>query len=95
MATQQSTVATLYAPKPLTEMDRDDKLRACYQHACLKYAVNQEMSNATFRQRLGLPDRSYHIASRIITAALDGGWIRLANSEERSNRYEKYLPAWA
>jgi ATP-dependent DNA helicase RecG len=32
------TQAIIYGPRPLREMDHRDKIRACYQHACLKYA---------------------------------------------------------
>lgn len=37
--------ATLYAYKSLREMDKEDKVRACYQHCCLKYVSSDFMTN--------------------------------------------------
>ncbi|MBF0476425.1 MAG: putative DNA binding domain-containing protein, partial [Deltaproteobacteria bacterium] len=33
----ENTRAVLFAHRPLTKMDKDDRVRACYLHACLKY----------------------------------------------------------
>ena len=35
-----STRAVLFAYKELRKMDRDERQRACYQHACLRYVTN-------------------------------------------------------
>jgi predicted HTH transcriptional regulator len=35
--TGESTRAVLFAHRPLTKMDKQDRVRACYLHACLKY----------------------------------------------------------
>lgn len=37
----QAMVVTLYRRLPLWEMSKDDRLRVCYQHACLKYVSNE------------------------------------------------------
>ena len=42
-----STRAVLFANRPLSEMDRSERLRACYQHACLRYVLHQPMTNAS------------------------------------------------
>lgn len=39
------TQAVLYGPRPLRDMSPRDKVRACYQHACLKAANGETMSN--------------------------------------------------
>ncbi|TGH27853.1 MAG: transcriptional regulator, partial [Aphanocapsa feldmannii 277cI] len=49
-----STRAVLFAPKPLSTMDKVERIRACYQHACLQYVVRQPMTNASLRKRLGI-----------------------------------------
>ena len=36
-STDGATVATLFAPKALSEMDREERVRACYLHASLRY----------------------------------------------------------
>jgi predicted HTH transcriptional regulator len=40
--------AILYAHKEFREMERKDKIRACYQHCCLKYVSNEIMTNKSF-----------------------------------------------
>ena len=46
--------AILYAPRALKEMTREDKIRACYQHCCLKYVNRERMTNQTLRERFKL-----------------------------------------
>jgi ATP-dependent DNA helicase RecG len=50
------TVVTVYGPKPFDDMDRDDRVRACYQHCALKWVVSQRMTNQSLRGRFGLPE---------------------------------------
>jgi predicted HTH transcriptional regulator len=39
------TRATLFAYKPLTEMDKAERIRACYLHACLKRVMSDYLTN--------------------------------------------------
>ncbi len=48
------TRVILYAPRSLRNMDKNDKTRACYQHACLKYVSGAYMTNQTLRERLAV-----------------------------------------
>ena len=48
------TVATIYGPQPFEEMDRNDRIRACYLHCALKYVMNEHMTNGSLRERFGL-----------------------------------------
>ena len=48
------TKVILYSYKQLSEMDRDDKLRACYQHACLQYVSGEKMTNESLRTRFNI-----------------------------------------
>jgi len=59
-----STVAVLYGPRQFTQMDREERIRACYQHACLLYVSGKRMANVTLRKRLGIKESSYTLASR-------------------------------
>lgn len=52
--TANHTRAVLFAPRSLTRMDKEDRVRAVYQHACLKWVTRQHMTNTTVRQRFGL-----------------------------------------
>ena len=48
------TRAVLFAHKPLAAMDKPDRVRACYLHACLCYVTRKEMTNTTLRARFGV-----------------------------------------
>lgn len=89
------TQAIIYGPRPLREMDHRDKIRACYQHACLKYAQGQTMTNQSFRERMGIAEQNYSIASRIIAEAIEDGKIKPYDPENKSKKHAKYIPFWA
>ena len=87
------TRAILYAPRPLREMGRLDKIRACYQHACLKFANGEQMTNQSFRERMGIAEANYPMASRIIADTLEAGLIKLYDPENKSKKLTKYIPS--
>ena len=58
------------------DLDRQERIYACYQHACLKYVTNDKMTNLTLRERLGIDKQNYPMASRIIKDALVAGKIK-------------------
>lgn len=76
-------------------MDRREKIRACYQHACLKHANGQTMTNQSFRERMGIAEKNYSIASRIIADALEEGLIKPYDPENKSKKHAQYIPAFA
>ena len=39
------TVVTIYGPRDFEGMDRDDRIRACYQHCALKWVMSERMTN--------------------------------------------------
>ncbi|MGI4820950.1 MAG: ATP-binding protein [Janthinobacterium lividum] len=88
------TQAILYGPRPLRDMDHRDKVRACYQHACLKYANGQTMTNQTFRERMGIAESNYPMASRIIAETLEAGLIKPYDPDNKSKKHAKYIPSW-
>jgi predicted HTH transcriptional regulator len=88
------TRAVLFAHKPLSAMDKADRVRACYLHACLRYVMRQPMSNASLRQRLGIDDRNIATASRLLGEAVESGLIVIADPEA-GTRIRSYLPFWA
>lgn len=50
----ENTQAVLFAHQPYQQMGREDRIRACYLHACLQYVRGEEMTNSTLRQRFGI-----------------------------------------
>ena len=89
------TRVTLFAHKTLRQMDKDDKIRACYLHACLKYVSGEDMTNASLRERFGIEERNYSMASRIISEGIKSGLIKDRDPDSSSKKHAKYIPFWA
>ena len=92
---EQQTRVTMYSYKPLSDLSKNEKIRACYQHACLKYVSNEKMTNQTLRERLKINDQNAAIASRIIRDALSAKVVKEEDAENKSRKYASYLPFWA
>ncbi|HEU0012475.1 MAG TPA: RNA-binding domain-containing protein [Longimicrobium sp.] len=91
----EHTVAVLYAPRPLAQMDRADRIRACYQHAVLQWMAHRQLTNASLRERLGISDANSAIASRLIADTLGEGLIKPEDPENRSRKHARYIPFFA
>ena len=94
-ATSSHTRAVLFAYRKLADMDRADRVRACYQHACLKYVSNDTMTNASLRQRFSIEERNYSMAWRIIRETLNAGLVKRLDPGSKSKKHAKYVPFWA
>jgi ATP-dependent DNA helicase RecG len=92
---QKRTVTTLTAYKEFNEMDKSDKVRACFQHCVLRYLIGEKMTNQSLRERFGLNSRQSDVASRIVGLAVEEGLIKLEDPDSSSRRYAKYIPYWA
>ena len=95
VVSENRTRVTIYSYKTLNELDKKEKIRACYQHACLKYVSNEKMTNQSLRERFKIEDHNYSIASRIIRDALAEKVIKEDDPESKSRKYASYLPYWA
>lgn len=93
-STDEHTRSVLFAHRELREMDKEDRIRACYLHACLKYVQRDFMTNTTLRERFGIEDKNSATASRIIKDASIAGLIRCYDVTVGS-KAKKYLPWWA
>ena len=89
-----STRAVLFAHKDLANMDIEERIRACYLHACLKYVMRDYLTNASLRERFGIEENNKAIASRRIREAMDAGMIK-PYDKNASRRMMKYVPFWA
>jgi ATP-dependent DNA helicase RecG len=94
-AGERRTTAVLFGHKEFDDMDRNDRIRACYQHCCLRYVMNERMSNHSLRERFKLPEDKAETVSRIIRDAMQAGQIKPDNPENLSKRYARYAPYWA
>ena len=90
----EHTRAVLFAHREFRNMDKADRIRACYLHACLRYVQRDYMTNTTLRERFGIDERNSSMVSRIIKDATMAGLIR-CHDETVGSRARKYLPRWA
>lgn len=92
---ESHTQVVLSAYKKLADLDSREKVRACYQHACLRYVSNENMTNTTLRKRFAIEDRNYPAASRIIADTLRADLIKPYDPENVSKKLARYIPFWA
>lgn len=90
----EHTRAVLFSHRDLKHMDKDDRVRACYLHACLRYVQRVQMTNTSLRERFGLDEKNSATASRLIKEALEAGAI-VPYDANAGRKYMKYLPWWA
>jgi ATP-dependent DNA helicase RecG len=88
------TVVTIYGPRDFEGMDRDDRIRACYQHCALKWVMSERMTNQSLRERFHLPESKSAIASQVIAATIEAGLIKPDERVGTSRKFARYLPFW-
>ncbi|MEI7903171.1 MAG: ATP-binding protein [bacterium] len=87
------TRSVLFAHKPLAAMDKADRIRAVYLHACLRYVNRQSMTNSSLRERFGIEPANRAMASRLFREALEAGVVRLVNADV-ADKLRAYVPFW-
>jgi len=90
----EATRAVLFAHRPLTKMDRENRIRACYLHACLKYVNREYLTNTSVRERFGIEPQNIALASRLIREAVEAGAIA-PDDPSAAPKLMKYIPRWA
>ena len=90
----ESMRVVLFGHRELKEMEKADRVRACYLHACLRYVTRQPMTNTSLRERFGIDEKNAALASRLLSEAIDAGAI-LIRDPEAGTRNRTYLPFWA
>ncbi len=92
--TDEHIRATLFSHRDLKKMDKADRIRACYLHACLRYVQHDHLTNTTIRERFGIDEKNSALASRLIKEALESGAI-IPWDEHAGRKFMKYVPWWA
>ena len=92
---ENRTRLTMYSYKTLNKLDKKEKIRACYQHACLKYVSNEKMTNQSLRERFKIENQNYSTASRIIRDAIEAKVVKEDDPNSKSRKYASYIPFWA
>ncbi len=92
--TTQSVVTTLYGPRKLMQMDQQERIRACYQHASLQYLAGKRMTNESLRNRLGIKKSSYTMASKILKDSIETGLVKPFGGVAIAGKGATYVPFW-
>jgi predicted HTH transcriptional regulator len=92
--TGKHTKVILFGHRPLTKMDRDDRVRAVYLHACLRWITQEQMTNASIRARFGIDAKNSAIATRLIAEAVSEGMVA-PYDPNASRKWMRYVPYWA
>ena len=88
------TRVVLFGRKPMADMDRAERVRACYLHACLQYVNLQRMTNASLRERFGISENNASMASRFLNEAVKAGVVVIVDPAA-GTRKRSYAPFWA
>lgn len=91
---EDSTRVTLFSEMPFSNLPQEDKLWACYLHACIKHVQGEQLTNSSLRERFGLKDSASGSVSRLIKEAVALKMIKPLDPTT-APRYMKYIPAWA
>jgi ATP-dependent DNA helicase RecG len=89
------TIVVIAGPKPLSDMDRNERIRACFQHCALKWVMSEQMTNQTLRERFKLPDSKSATVSQVIALTVDAGLIKQDERATGSRKFARYVPFWA
>jgi predicted HTH transcriptional regulator len=89
------TSVVIHGHRAFSEMDRDARIRACYQHCVLRYVMREQMTNQSLRGRFKLPENKSATVSQVIAATIEAGLIKADEQAGSSRRQARYLPQWA
>ena len=89
---EQHTRIFMFPQKSYNEMSKQEKILACYQHACLRYEDGGTINNQSVRERFKLPKNNTSVVSRIISETQTAGLIKPADIETASKKYMTYIP---
>ena len=92
---EKHTKVILYSYMPFAKMSKEDRIRACYQHACLCYVTNEKMTNTSLRKRFEISEANASMASRIIKDTTMANLIKEDNPDNTSKKFIRYIPIWA
>jgi predicted HTH transcriptional regulator len=89
------TIVRLFGPRAFDQMDRNNRVRACYQHCALRWVMGERMTNQTLRERFRLGEEKAAVTSQVISATIEANLIKPDGSIGASRKFARYLPFWA
>lgn len=92
--TDKHTRSILFSYKTFAEMNKEERIHACYLHCCLRYVNRETMNNSSVRERFGIEQKNQAQASRIIRDTVDAKLLKPYDSEA-GTKAMRYIPWWA
>lgn len=91
---EENTKVTIFSYVSFSNISIEDKLWACYLHACIKQVSSESISNRSLRERFGLEETSSASISRLLKEAVNAGIIKPLDPNT-APKYMRYIPIWA
>lgn len=92
---EDSIRVILYSYKEYSKMTEEERIRATYQHCCLKYVNKEYMTNTTLRERFKINKNNASIISRLISTSIKKRYIKDFDPKDNTKKFKKYIPYWA
>lgn len=90
---EDTTRVVMLSPRALTDMDYSTRIWSVYQHACLKFANREHLTNGSLRERFAIELKNSAIASRLIKEAVEARVI-VPYQAEIGRKHMRYIPNW-
>lgn len=90
---EDTTRVVMLSPRALSDMDYSTRIWSVYQHACLKFANREHLSNGSLRERFGIELKNSAIVSRLIKEAVEAKVI-VPYQAEIGRKHMRYIPNW-
>lgn len=89
-----ATKVILYSHIHFAELTEEQKLWACYLHACLLWLEGKSTTNSSLRDRFGLDKKQVSSVSRLLREAVKTGLLK-NKDESAGTKSARYVPYWA
>ncbi|PCJ99174.1 MAG: transcriptional regulator [Zetaproteobacteria bacterium] len=89
---QGTMQVVLYGPRSFANMTPDERVRACFQHAILKWISGEKMKNASLCKRFGIDRKNAAQATTVINRTLEADLVKVADP---AHPRAGYVPIWA
>lgn len=81
--------------KNFSQLDREARVRACYQHCALRHVMRLPTNNQSLRERFKLPETKSVAVSQVIAATVADNLIKPDAQSTGARKFARYIPFWA
>ncbi len=91
---ESNTKVSLFEKQSFNSIPLENKIQACYMHACIKYLQNEQLTNSSLRTRFGLQSTSSGVVSRLIKDTIAKGLIKPLDPHT-APKHMRHIPFWS